>query len=110
MLSFSGERFTTGHVGQGERVVPAVDIFRYLDSVDLLKVDIEGAEWELLADPRFPRVAARAIALEYHPRFCPSKSPRALAHEILRSAGYKTADHPLIGPPEQGMVWAWKSR
>jgi FkbM family methyltransferase len=109
-VTFSDDGFTTGHLGAGERVVPAVDVFRYLDSVDLLKIDVEGAEWELLGDPRFGKIAARAVALEYHPRFCPSGDPRAVAHEILRHAGYQTTDHPLVGPPGQGMVWAWTSR
>lgn len=109
-VAFSDEGFTTGHVGGGNRVVPAADVFPFLDSADLLKIDIEGAEWELLADPRFGSMPAQVVALEYHPHLCPSDDPRALAHELLRGAGYETVDHELVGPPGQGMVWAWKSR
>lgn len=108
-VPFSGG-FTTGHVGEGDRVVPAVDVFAYLDEVDLLKIDVEGAEWELLVDPRFRNVSARAVALEYHPYLCPADDPRALVHELLRDAGFDTLDHDLRGPPGQGMVWAWKTR
>ena len=110
-VSFSADGFTTGHVGEGELTVPALDVFRYLDDVDLLKIDVEGAEWELLADPRFAGVPAGAVALEYHPRGCPSGDPRSLAHELLRDCGYETADHDsasFAGLEGQGMVWAWK--
>ena len=110
-VSFSADGFTTGHVGEGELTVPAVDVFPYLDAVDLLKIDVEGAEWNLLADPRFAEVPAGAVALEYHPRGCPSEDPRSFAHKLLRDCGYETADHDspsFAGLEGQGMVWAWK--
>jgi FkbM family methyltransferase len=33
--------------------VPVIDVMPYLVDCDLLKIDVEGAEWALLADPRF---------------------------------------------------------
>jgi FkbM family methyltransferase len=109
-VAFSGDGYTTGRVGEGQRQLPAVDVFPFLQSVDLLKVDVEGAEWDLLADSRFAEVPASVVALEYHPYLCPSADPRSLAHDLLERAGYETADHELRGLPGQGMVWAWKSR
>jgi FkbM family methyltransferase len=106
----SREGFTTARVEEGNgRVVRAVDVFAYLGDVDLLKIDIEGAEWEVLRDPRFRDLPARVVALEYHPYRCPADDPRALAHELLRKAGYVTADHELSAIPNQGMVWGWRT-
>jgi FkbM family methyltransferase len=113
--AFSRGGFTTGRIeaGNGEQTVVALDVFPYLESVDLLKIDIEGAEWELLADPRFAAVPAKVVALEYHPHLCPADDPRRLAHDLLRSAAYETADHDvpeLLDLPGHGMVWGWKTR
>jgi FkbM family methyltransferase len=104
----SSEGFTTARVEESGRVVPAVDVFAYLASVDLLKIDVEGAEWDLLRDPRFGSLACRAVALEYHPYRCPTDNPRELAHQLLRDAGFATADHELSAIPNQGMVWGWR--
>ena len=112
-VSFSGEGFTTGRTGEGELEVDAVDVFPLLETADLLKIDIEGAEWALLADPRFRRLVARAVALEYHPHLCPGDDPQGIAHLLLHDAGYQTADHKVAGLLDlegHGMVWAWKSR
>lgn len=108
-VEFSGT-FATGRIGDGGKSVPAVDVFPFLKAADLLKVDIEGGEWELLADSRFADTRTRAIALEYHSHRAPQGEPRAVAHELLRGAGYETADRQLFWPPGQGMIWAWKDR
>ena len=47
---------------------PRVDVFPYLAAADLVKIDIEGSEWEILADARFAGIAARVLVLEYHPQ------------------------------------------
>jgi hypothetical protein len=90
-------------------MVPAVDVFPFLEDVDLLKIDIEGAEWRLLADPRFASVPARAIALEYHPHDCPDADPGTLARRLLAEAGYQTLETEFDLPPGHGMLWAWRS-
>jgi hypothetical protein len=54
-LSETGEEF------------PAVDVFPMLKDADLVKIDIEGAEWAILTDPRFRELSAAALFLEYHP-------------------------------------------
>jgi FkbM family methyltransferase len=46
--------------------VAAKDVFPYLDGADLLKIDIEGSEWEILFDERLGQVHPAAIVLEYH--------------------------------------------
>jgi FkbM family methyltransferase len=91
----------------GEQV-KAVDVFPYLDKADLVKIDIEGAEWRLLADTRFTSIAASAVILEWHLQDCPSEDPQKEALSYLRSAGYET--QPVKGaPPGVGMIWGWRS-
>jgi FkbM family methyltransferase len=86
-------------------VVEGVDVFDYLDGIDLLKVDIEGAEWPLLADPRFREAPARAIVLEYHSDGCPHPDAGPAAAEALEAAGYETlpgTTKPVYGA---GVLW-----
>lgn len=88
------------------RQIELRDVFSYLDEVDLLKIDAEGAEWDILADPRFADVPARAVVLEYHPSYTDSADPARLAASLLERAGFQP------GPPERGgqagTMWAWK--
>ena len=47
---------------EGEETVPAISLNRILGDrpIDILKIDCEGAEWEILADlPTRPRVICR---------------------------------------------------
>lgn len=89
--------FTTGqeslaHVtedGSGHPL-PAIDAFPYLQSAELIKMDIEGGEWQLLLDPRFRDLPARAVLMEYHPHLCPLPDARNAATSALRDAGYAT--------------------
>jgi hypothetical protein len=48
--------------------VPVVDIFELIGSIhiDLLKIDCEGAEYEILMDPRFGALDANNLVLEWH--------------------------------------------
>jgi FkbM family methyltransferase len=84
------------------------DVLARATGVDLLKVDIEGAEWALLDDRRFGELPARVVALEYHSARCPGPDPRALAWERLTEAGFQVADGALAATPQHGMVWGWR--
>lgn len=94
--------------GEDATVVPQHDVLKRAEGVDLMKVDIEGAEWAILRDKRLKKLPAKVIALEYHPERCPSDDPRALVHERLRAAGYETADADFDATDEHGMVWGWR--
>lgn len=87
---FSAGHESTSHItDNGSGIpMPAVDVFPYLSEVDLLKMDIEGGEWEVLLDERFAAVPAQVVLMEYHPHLCPSNDPRALAESRLEAAGY----------------------
>jgi FkbM family methyltransferase len=94
--------------------VPAVDVFPYLQGIDLLKIDIEGGEWEILADERFASAAPPAILLEWHSYGCATDNPRTAAARALEALGYTVRhekpspvgdDDPLYGA---GTLWAWR--
>ena len=94
--------------GEGGMSVESVDVLPELTQADLLKIDIEGAEWAILADERFSEVSSRAVVLEYHPHLCPEGEPRTLAERLLRSAGYEVHDI-FQAPDGHGMIWAWRA-
>lgn len=109
-VSFVPGRFAESHLaapGEDGVHVESVDVLPELIQADLLKIDVEGAEWAILADERFSESSAAAVVLEYHPHLCPGPEPRALAERLLRTAGYEVQD--IFQAPEgHGMIWAWR--
>jgi FkbM family methyltransferase len=89
------------------RQVASRDVFPFLEEADLLKIDIEGSEWEILADPRFAELDAAAIVLEYHPSYRSGPHAEAAVQRALERAGYETGG-PIKGT-DAGMMWAWKA-
>lgn len=87
--------------------VPAVDAFEHLGDADLLKIDVQGGEWDLLASPRFAQLPARALVLEYHPHLSGTDRPLERARELLAAAGFASGPPFDVRGPE-GVVWAWK--
>ena len=91
---------------EGEGIeVPVVDVLPELLEADLVKIDIEGAEWPILADPRFRELSATVIVLEYHAEGCPGPDPAQSAEQWLSAAGFQvihTARKPAFGA---GIIW-----
>ena len=87
--------------------VPMHDVVEQVCGADLVKLDIEGGEWEILADPRFAQHPPRALVLEYHPHMCPGADPRAEVERLLADARMSVASiwHRDDG---YGMLWAWR--
>jgi len=110
-VTFGGGPFTNGRVlGDGEApedrvTVPARDLFALADGVDVLKLDIEGGEWPILADPRFSAAIAPVIMLEHHPAGAPAgTSPEDAAAAALDRAGYDA--HRTVTEYEgAGILW-----
>ena len=92
-----------------ERVeVETRDVLPLLAEADLVKMDIEGGEWEILGDPRFAGVDAAALVMEYHPSDGDVKSAREAAQRHLAAAGYTAgADLPSH---DAGLLWAWRGK
>jgi FkbM family methyltransferase len=103
-----GELAASRQVDSGGIAVPAVDAFPYLAKAGFVKIDIEGGEWELLADPRFASLPAQALVVEYHPHLCPARDPRAHAEALLTDAGWKLRHMQFDMPPGHGVIWAWR--
>jgi FkbM family methyltransferase len=85
--------------------VPVEDVLPELASADLVKIDIEGAEWPILADVRFRDLEARIVVLEYHAEGSPDPDPAAAAEQLLADAGYRvfhSRRKPAFGA---GLLW-----
>jgi FkbM family methyltransferase len=92
----------------GELAVPAEDVLPLLAGADLAKIDIEGSEWELLADPRFAAAPPRRIVVEHHPSPAAGLDPHAAAMRYLRSAGLTEMESIFARSDGYGMLWAWQ--
>lgn len=94
----------------GSVAVPAVDAVELMGAADLVKIDIEGGEWELLGDPRLAAAVGsfQALVLEHHGRHCPTHDPRGTATRLLAAAGFEVAPRgAIVGGV--GMLWATRS-
>ena len=111
-LSFVQGDFAVSRIADGDEpgtvTLPAADVFPYIADADFLKLDIEGGEWAILADPRFRDVAARALVLEYHPHLCPDADPRSYVDKLLSSAGWHVIHTEFDRPGGHGVLWAWR--
>jgi FkbM family methyltransferase len=92
------------HEGDGIEV-PVVDVLPELAKADLVKIDIEGAEWPILADVRFRELEAPIVVLEYHADESRGPDPPSAAERLLTDAGYRvhhSGRKPAFGA---GIVW-----
>jgi FkbM family methyltransferase len=108
-VSFSTGDFYNSQVvpdGSGE-LVRAVDVLPLAAEADFVKIDIEGSEWPILADPRLADVRARAFAMEWHKVGCPAEDARAAAIGALERAGFSVLAEPP-DDPRYGTLWAWR--
>ena len=100
----SGRRLLTPE----RRRVQARDAFPHLLGADLIKMDIEGGEWEILADPRFAEIGASALVLEYHPPYGPHADAEAVVRGHLARAGLESG--PVIPGDDAATLWAWRTQ
>jgi FkbM family methyltransferase len=107
---FAAGAHATSHESRGEDAieVEAVDVFEHTNGVDLLKIDVEGAEWPLLADPRFHDVPADVVVLEYHADGCPHPDPVAAAEKALVAAGYEIVAGTTKPAYGAGVLWGFR--
>jgi len=99
---------TAGAPASGAEIaVRQRDVLPLITGADVVKMDIEGGEWEILHDPRFAANPPRAVVLEYHPGRCPERDPRAAVERALQVAGLTVA--PIWHADDgHGMVWGWR--
>jgi FkbM family methyltransferase len=99
---------TLARAGAKSFQVEAIDFFDAVgdEPIDLLKLDIEGGEYQLLADARFAALPVRTCVLEWH------KTPehpdgRAWCEERLRSAGFVVRQG-LWSSEVNGLLWGFR--
>ncbi len=114
VVAFAGGRFADSAIAvSGERAtdhVGAIDALELLREADFTKIDIEGGEWDVLLDPRFPAVAPAVLAMEWHEHRCPTEDAYLTVLSVLHQAGYAVhAPRPGLGY-DYGLVWAWRPR
>ena len=88
----------------GDLSVPVVDFFEVVGDrpIDLLKIDIEGSEYSLLADARFAKLPVRTLVLEWHPTpDFPGDSGGVWCRQRLTAAGYTVEEH-------KALLWGWR--
>ena len=108
---FATGEFATSHLAEPDEpalTVERLDVLPLLVDGDFLKIDIEGGEWEILADPRWRKTRALAVVVEHHEQFCPLNDPASAAEAALREAGYEVLvgrNKPAFGA---GIIWGYR--
>ncbi len=89
--------------------IEVIDIFALLAGrrIDIMKIDIEGGEYELLEDPRFEKLDIRVIIMEWHERK-DRPDGHAWCCERLRELGFQL--YPVFEQKSNGMMWAYRKR
>jgi FkbM family methyltransferase len=96
--------------------VKMMDFFETIGSreVDLLKIDCEGGEYDIVMDPRFESLNARAVAMEWHRTL---ERPRADTELIgrLRECGWDVVPMTAYSTPfsdfqflGNGLLWGYR--
>ncbi len=87
-------------IGEIEQVSLGSIIKKAGSNIDLLKLDCEGAEWQILHDTESLK-EVRAITLEYH---IDEKNDHNSIKRILENANFKLIRHERTGST-WGMAW-----
>ena len=84
--------------------VRVVDFFESVgaDTIDLLKMDIEGSEYAIIMDERFSRLDVRSIAFEWH-NYPPRLDADRQIFSRLRQLGWQTV-RAAPSPYDQGKL------
>lgn len=108
-LRFRASGDALSHVdAAGELLVPAEDVIPIMAGADLLKMDIEGGEWPILADDRLAADAPKVVVMEHHPEGAPGPDARAAALDALANAGLTETATIFQRADGYGMLWAWR--
>jgi FkbM family methyltransferase len=92
----------------GNVLVAGEDVLPLIARADLVKLDIEGGEWDILADARFAAHPPASLVLEYHPHGSAGPDPQAAALAHLRAAGLTGTATIFARADGYGMLWAWQ--
>jgi FkbM family methyltransferase len=105
-------RFNTGRknfsrIGSGgDTDIAMIDVFAHIADADLVKMNIEGSEWDILDDARLADTSASWI-VEYHRIGTPDPDIHGLARRLFERAGYTV--RLAARTEDNGLLWAWKT-
>ena len=91
----------------GDASIATVDVFPYIAAADLVKMNIEGSEWEVLQDERLASTSVRWM-VEYHHIASPDPDIHGLVKRLFADAGYSVRIASQSGD-RNGLLWAWKA-
>lgn len=95
-------------VGDEAVTVQVIDILPHMARAEVIKMDIEGGEWPILADPRMAELRHVTLVMEFHRHGAPYLPAVDAARDLLSWAGFITGfeRHNYWG---HGVLWAWKN-
>jgi FkbM family methyltransferase len=93
--------------GGGTKQVAFADAVEQLGTVDLLKLDCEGAEWDIFSDPR-PWSKVRHVTMEYHLWAKPALSVEGVRRQ-LNGLGFSEIAVSPDPNGDWGFAWARKA-
>lgn len=91
---------------EGVTAVQRLDVMPLLAQSDVIKIDIEGAEWELLEHPAWTDARPRLVLLEYHRR--PDDRQHELAEQGLEALGLQWQRVHRDEERGLGVMWGWR--
>lgn len=98
--------------------VEIVDFFERVagQTIDLLKCDCEGSEYDILMDDRFAALDVRNLVMEWHATAAHPSAQRELIERLERlgfnieSTAYNPRPRPEYGAVATGIVWGYRNR
>ncbi len=105
-----GDSWFASEAGEGKIEVPCTDLVSFMnenghDRIDLLKLDVEGSEYEVIEDILNRRIPVQQICVEFHHGILPGIRRRQTISAMLKliMRGYKMicqegANHTFIMP------------
>jgi FkbM family methyltransferase len=104
---FNTGRKNFSRIGSGgDTEIATLDVFPYVAQANLVKMNIEGSEWDVLSDARLASTSASWI-VEYHRIANPDPDIHELAARLFERAGYTVRI--TERREENGLLWAWKA-
>jgi FkbM family methyltransferase len=107
-VSFAAGHGTRSHIATANDSdaieVQAVDALPLLNDCTIAKIDIEGAEWDILTDSRLRDCGVRVVVVEYHSCYGFTAST---AVDCLRTAAFEVSP-PILKAPDVGLAWGYR--
>jgi FkbM family methyltransferase len=107
----TGMGMTSRRAAPGEnRATPVrqIDLLDQLDGVGLLKLDIEGSEWDILRDPRWGVRQPACLVMEWHALHDDRREQDPLGQLTRLLAAADELEHTPFVPGLVGHLWAFR--